>query len=256
MPNIYEIKCDIHCPRCGAKIDKKICICMECLFNILAYNTGDEGNSIKRHFPENRDIIFQHCRTCIQNGNHSEAAVYYQLFASRFNDASAMYELGELFLMGLGVPQSPRMARICFEKAAALSDIPSIIKLGKLYYHGIYGFPRDKKAAIQWLEDAASFDDESNRLYQDLSSILSKHHASREDYCDEEEDGENVVTAAYINGKCEQDDSLPQSADLEYHYNLFFTQCEVCKQYWDDSCVTFDRLRDGRLACQYCLYLT
>ena len=31
-----------------------------------------------------------------------------------------------------------------------------------------------------------------------------------------------------------------------------FTQCDVCKEYWDDSYVEFFALKDGRLVCENC----
>ena len=34
--------------------------------------------------------------------------------------------------------------------------------------------------------------------------------------------------------------------------DAFFTQCEVCGEYWDDSYVEFFTLKDGRLICEHC----
>ena len=31
-----------------------------------------------------------------------------------------------------------------------------------------------------------------------------------------------------------------------------FSQCDICKEYWDDSCVEFFALKDGRLVCEHC----
>lgn len=34
--------------------------------------------------------------------------------------------------------------------------------------------------------------------------------------------------------------------------DAFFTKCEVCGEYWDDSYVEFFALKDGRLICEHC----
>lgn len=34
--------------------------------------------------------------------------------------------------------------------------------------------------------------------------------------------------------------------------DAFFTQCEECGEYWDDSYVEFFALKDGRLICEHC----
>ncbi len=31
-----------------------------------------------------------------------------------------------------------------------------------------------------------------------------------------------------------------------------FTQCDVCKEYWNDADVEFFCLKDGRLICEHC----
>lgn len=32
----------------------------------------------------------------------------------------------------------------------------------------------------------------------------------------------------------------------------FFTQCDICGEYWDDSYVEFFATKDGRLICEHC----
>jgi formylmethanofuran dehydrogenase subunit E len=34
--------------------------------------------------------------------------------------------------------------------------------------------------------------------------------------------------------------------------DAFFTKCEVCGEYWDDSYVEFFVLKDGRMICEHC----
>lgn len=34
--------------------------------------------------------------------------------------------------------------------------------------------------------------------------------------------------------------------------DAFFTQCEECGEYWDDSIVEFFTTKDGRLICEHC----
>ena len=34
--------------------------------------------------------------------------------------------------------------------------------------------------------------------------------------------------------------------------DAFFTQCDECGEYWDDSYVEFFETEDGRLICEYC----
>ena len=34
--------------------------------------------------------------------------------------------------------------------------------------------------------------------------------------------------------------------------DAFYTQCEECGEYWDDSYVEFFTLKDGRLICEHC----
>lgn len=37
--------------------------------------------------------------------------------------------------------------------------------------------------------------------------------------------------------------------------DAFFTRCEECGEYWDDSYVEFFTLKDGRLICEHCAEL-
>ena len=34
--------------------------------------------------------------------------------------------------------------------------------------------------------------------------------------------------------------------------DAFFTKCDVCGEYWDDSYVEFFVLKDGRMICEHC----
>ena len=34
--------------------------------------------------------------------------------------------------------------------------------------------------------------------------------------------------------------------------DTFYTQCDECGEYWDDSYVEFFALKDGRLICEHC----
>ena len=153
MSKIFEIKEDVHCPLCGAKINKTTCTCTACNFNALAKVTCFEP--IAHIVPKYQDSIFSYCDYCIKTGKYTEAAFYYQMLAKHFQDTTAMYKLGQIFLYGAGVDPNADMALKCFEKAALLAPKethnPSAIMLGELYYYGKYGFPNNKKLSWKWL---------------------------------------------------------------------------------------------------------
>ena len=56
--------------------------------------------------------------------------------------------------------------------------------------------------------------------------------------------------------RCGKDTDLTIIDDVtsvcEECLDAFYTQCEECGEYWDDSYVEFFTLNDGRLICEHC----
>ncbi|OYW83270.1 MAG: hypothetical protein B7Z26_01030, partial [Asticcacaulis sp. 32-58-5] len=69
---------------------------------------------------------------------HSEAAVI----------------MAKVYMLGLGVPKSPKEARKWFERANYVGYVPAAKTLGDIYYYG-YDTPKDVKKAVEYYTQAA-----------------------------------------------------------------------------------------------------
>lgn len=113
----------------------------------------------------------------MQTQNFEEAAYYYQLLSSHFKNAKAMYELGKIFLFGLGLPKNLSRAKMCFEAAADLSHIPSKNILARLYCYGEFGFPCNKKLSMVYFKSARYIEEKSISYYNHLLRNFYNDHS-------------------------------------------------------------------------------
>lgn len=87
-------------------------------------------------------------------GKHAEAARIYRWAADQGRPA-AQYRLGQMYVLGLGVPKDPREAGKLFRRAANQGYPEGQEKLGILLFEGV-GVPKDRAAAVKlWLKAAA-----------------------------------------------------------------------------------------------------
>ena len=87
-------------------------------------------------------------------GDGAEAAREYE-YAGAHGHNIAIYALGYLHLIGLGVPEDPAKAIALFENAAAKGDPYAMNSLGRAYRDGT-GVPADRDKAIDWFLKAAA----------------------------------------------------------------------------------------------------
>jgi hypothetical protein len=69
-------------------------------------------------------------------------------------DTEALYNLGERYASGQGVPRDCNEAVRCYTKAAEQGNVKAQNKLGSMYFHGSF-VPRDNSEAIKWWTKAA-----------------------------------------------------------------------------------------------------
>lgn len=87
--------------------------------------------------------------TLWQAGDHSAAVAMWTPFAQA-GDADAMFNLGQAYKLGRGVPKDAGLARDWFGKAAAKGHLPAETNLGILLFQA-----GEKAEAIRWLRQAA-----------------------------------------------------------------------------------------------------
>ena len=87
-------------------------------------------------------------------GLDTELAVLWYAQAAERGDREAQYELGALFAVGQGVPQSHKEALFWFKKAASQGDPDAQYRLGVCYEEGL-GVGRDVEKAATWYTKAA-----------------------------------------------------------------------------------------------------
>jgi len=74
--------------------------------------------------------------------------------AAERGDAMAQFNLGNMYLEGIGVPQNDKLAADWFRKAAEQGYAPAQNNLGALYMEG-RNVPQDYKQAVDWFRKAA-----------------------------------------------------------------------------------------------------
>lgn len=89
----------------------------------------------------------------IQRGDYAEALKEWQPIAEQGN-ASAQYNLGQIYREGLGVTQDYKVAEQWYRKAAQQDFRDAQYNLGYMYYKG-YGVQQNHKEAMKWYLRAA-----------------------------------------------------------------------------------------------------
>jgi TPR repeat protein len=115
--------------------------------------------------------------------DYVKAREWYEKAAAK-DDDFAMTSLGALYATGKGVPRDFDKAREWLEKAAAKEDPPAMASLGALYVNG-QGVPRDFDKAREWYEKAAAKDDafamaSLGRLYVNGQGVPRDYVKARE----------------------------------------------------------------------------
>lgn len=89
----------------------------------------------------------------------SRARDMYSYAASYFGDADAQYQLGKLYLEGIGGPRDARNAGRWLTLAAQKGQFEAQAVLGQMLFHGDEGVPRQGARGLMWLtlaRDAAT----------------------------------------------------------------------------------------------------
>ena len=76
-------------------------------------------------------------------------------------ESAAYFELGEMFLYGIGVEASSSRAVELLEFAAARNHVPSLIRLGDIYNDGTFGYRKDKNKAVFYYKKCSGLGDTS-----------------------------------------------------------------------------------------------
>jgi TPR repeat protein len=102
--------------------------------------------------------------------DYGQAVIFARKGAEQ-SDSECEYDLGLLYLLGLGVPRDATQAAVWFHKAADRGNADAETRLGSLYLDGI-GVPEDDSRALSWYLKAA---DQGNANAETLLGILIKH---------------------------------------------------------------------------------
>jgi hypothetical protein len=76
-------------------------------------------------------------------------------------EPAAYFELGEMFLYGIGVEASSAKAVELLEFSAAKNHIPSLSRLGDIYSDGSFGYRKDRNKAIYYFKKCSTLGDTS-----------------------------------------------------------------------------------------------
>ena len=114
--------------------------------------------------------------------NNEKAFEYFQLAANLFKDPIATFNVGSMLEQGRGVPQDEETARTYFEKASHLGYSEAAWLIGHRHLWGVYGYAKDPKIALDYLNIAASKD--NPKALHDLGCIYGRHlkNVEVEDY--------------------------------------------------------------------------
>ncbi|KAI8341616.1 hypothetical protein EDC96DRAFT_522625 [Choanephora cucurbitarum] len=86
--------------------------------------------------------------------NHKRAFQWY-FQASKYGHPEAIYRAAVCYELGIGTHKDCLRAFKFYKKAANLSHVPSMYKLGVILLRGYYGQPPSKREGINWLQRAA-----------------------------------------------------------------------------------------------------
>jgi hypothetical protein len=87
------------------------------------------------------------------NGEHADALFWYERSAIS-GSADSAFEIGSLYLFGLGVAKNPSMAFRWYTVAASRGSTLAMLKLSALCLHG-NGVAKDENLALSWARKAA-----------------------------------------------------------------------------------------------------
>jgi len=96
-------------------------------------------------------VFYLHQRDGRENlrDGHYEIAYDYYFSRAQTGDSEAQNTLANLYMLGLGVPQSRPLAAHWYLKAALTGHVPAQINLGQLYWNGL-GVPRHVEHSVGW----------------------------------------------------------------------------------------------------------
>jgi len=96
-------------------------------------------------------VFYLHQRDARENlaDGHYSIAFNHYLSSAKTGDSVAQNTLANLYMLGLGVPQSRSLAAHWYLKAALKGYGPAQINLGQLYWNGL-GVPRHVEHAVGW----------------------------------------------------------------------------------------------------------
>lgn len=103
----------------------------------------------------------------------AEKAKWYQA-AAEIGNSNAAFNLGEMYLHGIGIPKSYQDALRWFRKAAEAGDSTSRMYLGNIYENGNLGVPKDDVMAYMWFNLAAASSVDSENTAAKLRERLAR----------------------------------------------------------------------------------
>jgi len=86
-------------------------------------------------------------------GDYQQAMAYWKPLAEK-NDADALYNIGLLYMKGLGVEKDYRAAKHWFKQAAKYGSVDAAYNLGVMYKKRRFGYPSSKDALYWWRQAA------------------------------------------------------------------------------------------------------
>ena len=89
-----------------------------------------------------------------KNGDYQMAMEEWLPYAA-MGDANALFNLGQMYRLGKGVPVDYEMAEYYYERAAEKGHTGAQGNLGTLYYFGKGPIHKDAKLAFDWWQKAA-----------------------------------------------------------------------------------------------------
>ena len=97
-----------------------------------------------------------------------QARAWYERSAAA-RDPKGMGSFGEFLLLGLGGPQDKTLGLVTVTEAAGLGSEVGAYRLGKAFFKGTWGLPKDPARARFWLRKVA--DDECAHKHLSDSAI-------------------------------------------------------------------------------------
>ncbi len=86
--------------------------------------------------------------------NYQQAMAYWKPLTEK-HDPDALYNIGLLYMKGLGVKKDYRAAKHWFQQAAKYGSVDAAYNLGVMYKKRRFGYPSSKDALYWWRQAAA-----------------------------------------------------------------------------------------------------